>query len=128
MSTRRRVAVVDDDQSVRKALRRLLRAADFEAEAYGSGTDFLDALAAAVPHCLVLDLQMPEMTGLEVQQRLAERGIRLPIVIITGHSEPYMEAKCLAAGAGAYLRKPLDEKVLLAAINGAIAAGSPCGR
>jgi FixJ family two-component response regulator len=123
---RRRVAVIDDDPSVRKALQRLLRASDHDADAFASGQDFLESLPAAVPDCLVVDLQMPGMNGLAVQRELAQAGTRLPIVFITGHDEPGIRARCLAAGAGAYLRKPLDDKALLAAIEDAInAAGSP---
>jgi FixJ family two-component response regulator len=121
MSTRHRIAVIDDDHSVRKALQRLLRSVNLDADAYGSGREFLDALGDARPDCLVLDLQMPEMNGLELQQYLAESGIRLPVVVITGHDEPGMRAQCMAAGASTYLRKPLDDKVLLEAISTAIA-------
>ena len=124
MCARHRVAVVDDDHSVRRALRRLLRSADLDTEAYGSGHEFLDALAAAAPDCLVLDLQMPEMNGLELQQRLKDTGTRLPVVIVTGHDEPGMKARCMAAGVSAYLRKPIDGKALLEAIDRAIAEAS----
>lgn len=122
MSARHRIAVVDDNHSVRKALQRLLRSVNLDADAYGSGREFLDALGDARPDCLVLDLQMPEMNGFELQQHLAESGIHLPVVVITGHDEPGMRAQCMAAGASTYLRKPLDDKVLLDAINTAIAA------
>ncbi len=123
MSGRHRIAIVDDDHSVRKALQRLLRSINLDADAYGSGPEFLAALGDAKPDCVVLDLQMPEMNGLELQLRLAERGIRLPVVVITGHDEPGMRVQCMAAGASTYLRKPLDDKVLLEAINKAIATG-----
>jgi FixJ family two-component response regulator len=122
VQSRRRVAIVDDDHSVCKALARLLRASDLDADTYSSGRDFLDSLRSTVPDCLVLDLQMPEMNGLALQRELARARIRLPIVVITGHDEPGAQARCLAAGAGAYLRKPLDDKTLLAAIESAIDA------
>jgi FixJ family two-component response regulator len=122
VQSRRRVAIVDDDHSVCKALARLLRASDLDADTYSSGRDFLDSLRSTVPDCLVLDLQMPEMKGLALQRELARARIRLPIVVITGHDEPGAQARCLAAGAGAYLRKPLDDKTLLAAIESAIDA------
>ena len=117
---RRRIAVVDDDPSVCKALARLLRASDLDADAYGSAQQFLESLQTSAPDCLVLDLQMPEMNGLALQRELGRAGIRLPIVVITGHDEPGMQARCLAAGAAAYLRKPLEERTLLAAIEAAI--------
>src|ERR1044072_8524282 len=85
MTGRHRIAIVDDDHSVRKALQRLLRSINLDADAYGSGREFLAALSGAMPDCLVLDLQMPEMNGLELQQQLAESGVRLPVVVITGH-------------------------------------------
>ena len=118
--SRRRIAVVDDDPSVCKALARLLRASDLDADAYGSAELFLASLQTSVPDCLVLDLQMPEMDGLALQRTLGRSGRRLPIVVITGHDEPGMQARCLAAGASAYLRKPLEAGTLLAAIEAAI--------
>src|SRR5262245_34403339 len=105
MSARHRIAVVDDDHSVRKALCRLLRSVDFEADAYGSGREFLDAFRDKTPDCLVLDLRMPEMSGLELQRHLIDSGVRLPTVIITGHDEPGVREECIAAGASRYLRK-----------------------
>ena len=120
VKSRRRIAVVDDDPSVCKALARLLRASDLDADAHGSAQQFLESLQTSVPDCLVLDLQMPEMNGLALQRELGRAGIRLPIVVITGHDEPGMQARCMAAGAAAYLRKPLQEKTLLAAIEAAI--------
>lgn len=121
MSASRRIAVVDDDHSVRKALKRFLRSFDLEAETYGSAGEFLDAAHQSIPDCLVLDLHMPGMNGLELQQRLTETGVSLPVVIITGHDEPGMRARCLAAGASSYLRKPLDDQALLQAIHQAMA-------
>lgn len=125
--SRPRIAIVDDDPSVRKALARLLRASDLDADAYGSAEQFLESLHTSAPDCLVLDLQMPEMNGLALQRELVRTGIRLPVVIITGHDEPGMEGRCLGAGAGAYLRKPLDDKTLLAAIDDAINASNASG-
>jgi len=119
---RHRVAVVDDDESVRKALQRLLRASDLDADTFASAEDFLASLPQATPpDCLVLDLQMPWMSGLDLQRQVARTRLRLPIVVITGHDEPGMQARCLAAGASAYLRKPFEAGTLLAAIEAAIA-------
>ena len=121
VKTRPRVAVVDDDESVRKALQRLLRASDFDADTYASAQDFLASLPHATPpDCLVLDLQMPGTSGFDLQQQIVRAGLRLPIVVITGHDGPGMQARCLAAGASAYLRKPLEAGTLLAAIEAAI--------
>jgi FixJ family two-component response regulator len=119
--TRPRVAVVDDDKSVRKALQRLLRASDLDADTFASAQDFLASLSHATPpDCLVLDLQMPGVSGLDLQRQIGRAGLRLPIVVITAHDEPGMQARCLAAGASAYLRKPLEAGKLLAAIEAAI--------
>lgn len=114
------VAVVDDEEPVRKALWRLLRAAGFAAETFASGRDFLDSLPARRPDCLILDLQMPGLTGLEVLRELARAGERLPAVVVTAHDEPQSQAQCLSAGAAAYLCKPLEARVLLDAIAAAV--------
>ena len=110
------ISIVDDDESVRKALGRLLSSLDFHAETFDSGQEFLDSLADRWPDFVVLDLHMPGLTGLDVLQQLSRTRTRVPAVIITAHDEPETQAQCLAAGALAYLRKPLDEQVLLAAI------------
>jgi FixJ family two-component response regulator len=125
---RLRVAVIDDDESVRKALKRLLRAANLDADAFASGQEFLDSLASHVPDCVILDLHMPGMNGLDVQRQLARQDFRIPIVVITGHDEPQARAQCLAAGAAAYLRKPLDDEALLAAIERAAGAAARSAR
>jgi FixJ family two-component response regulator len=116
------IAIIDDDKAVRTALRRLLRCARHRAEAYGSGREFLDHLDQHTPDCLVLDMQMPEMSGLQIQQHLSAIGASVPVVMITGHDEAGAQEACLAAGASSYLRKPLDRSVLLEAIERAISS------
>jgi FixJ family two-component response regulator len=116
---RLRVAIVDDDAGVRRALARLLRASAFDPVTYGSGVEFLDSLGARLPDCLVVDLQMPEMTGLEVQQRLVKAGIKIPIIIMTAHDGLGTRERCRSAGAAAYLLKPLQQTLLISAINAA---------
>jgi FixJ family two-component response regulator len=118
------VAIVDDEEPVRKALKRLLRASGLEAESYASGKDFLEASAQREPDCVVLDLHMPCMTGLQVLRALQAARRMLPIVVITAHDAPEAREQCLAAGAAAYLRKPLDEHVLLGTISAAVSAAS----
>jgi FixJ family two-component response regulator len=114
------VAIVDDDASVRKALARLLRVFAIRSQTYGSAREFLDSLPSGVPECLIVDLHMPEMTGLELQGELVRTGARIPTIVITAHNETGYREQCRAAGATAYLLKPLDEHTLIAAINTAI--------
>jgi FixJ family two-component response regulator len=114
------VAVVDDDASVRKAIRRLLVASKLRVETFASGEEFLKSLASHSPDCLVLDLHMPGLSGLDVQRRIAHTGVNLPIVVITAHDEGEARTKCLSAGAAAYLQKPIDDQVLLDAVAAAV--------
>ena len=114
------VAIVDDEEPVRKALRRLLRASGLQAESYASGQEFLDAAAQRLPDCVVLDLHMPRMSGLQLLERIGEMPARPHVVIITAHDQPESRKQCLAAGASAYLRKPLDDRLLLNAISAAV--------
>jgi FixJ family two-component response regulator len=120
------IAVVDDDASVLKALTRLLRSRAFQARTYASAQDFLTALPDGLPKCLILDLQMPEMNGLELLQHLTRNGIRIPTIIITAHRENSIRERCESAGAIAFLLKPLQDTSLLAAIDDASRiAGTP---
>ena len=114
------IAVVDDDESVRRATRRLLRAAGFEVETYGSGTEFLDALKCRRPSCVIVDLHMPGMSGLEVQSNLAASGLGIPVVFITAYDDPGARDRAVQAGAVSYLRKPFSEETLLEAIDSAV--------
>jgi len=119
--TRPLIAVVDDEEPVRIALRRLLRSTDLDVETFPSGAEFLDSLKAHQPDCVVLDLHMPRVNGFAVLARLAEAGIRLPVVVITGHDSNESRERALAGGVSAYLRKPVDDETLLEAITAAIA-------
>ncbi len=114
------VAVVDDEESVRRALVRLLRASEMDVEAYPSGQAFLKSLEDGRPDCVVLDLQMTGITGREVQRRLAAANVYLPIVIVTAHDESSMRDQCIADGASTYLRKPLRGDILIRSIRDAI--------
>ena len=111
------IAVVDDDLSVRKALGRLLQANAFEAETFGSAKAFLASLSMRKPECLILDLNMPDYGGLDLQRYLKRNGINIPTVIITAHNEPGLQERCSLAGAAAFLIKPLTTKALMDSIS-----------
>lgn len=117
------IAVVDDEEAVRRALSRLLQASGLRARAYESAEDFLAHWRSDPPTCVVVDLHMPGLNGLELMRCLQHLDARLAFVVITAHDEPAMRALCLDAGAVDYLCKPLDEQTLLAAIEAACAAG-----
>jgi FixJ family two-component response regulator len=114
------LAVVDDDADVRMALTRLVSSAGFAVETFGSGAEFLRSLRDHEPDCLVLDLHMPEMSGLEVQAALASDHSAIPVVVITGHDTPESRARAIQLGARGYLRKPVNDSVLLETIESAI--------
>ena len=115
------VFVVDDDASVRKSLVRLIKAAGYEAEAFGSVGDFLARRPYGGPCCLVLDVRMPGRTGLDLQEALRAAGQRLSIVFITGYRDVPVSVKAMKGGAVDFLTKPVDEGTLLAAIEQAVA-------
>jgi FixJ family two-component response regulator len=110
------IAIVDDDVPVLKALERLLRGRGFEVCTYRSAPEFLDGLPAARPDCLIVDLHMPEMTGLELHQNLAQRNIRIPTIVITALGKEEGRDRCSAAGLRFLLHKPVQPSELLVAI------------
>jgi FixJ family two-component response regulator len=115
------IAVVDDEDSVRKALSRLLRSAGLREEIFAGGAEFLQSLADHKPDCVVLDIHMPGVTGFDVLDRLAETQAPPPVVVITGHDSPETYARVMSAGAVAYLRKPVNDQALLDAIAAGLA-------
>jgi len=114
------IAIVDDEQSIGRALVRLLRFANYRAEAFSSPIAFLESLASCVPDCVVLDLQMPVMTGVEVQERLLRLADPPPVIIITAHDEPETRDRCLALGAKHYLCKPVASAALIDSIRATV--------
>jgi FixJ family two-component response regulator len=118
------IAVVDDDQSVCKAIGRLIIKSNFDVVTVTSGQMLLDLLPVRPPDCILLDLHMPGLSGVDVLRALADIGSKLPVIVITGRDEPTARARCLAAGATAFLLKPLDPKRLLRAIGEAL-GGAP---
>jgi FixJ family two-component response regulator len=118
------VAVIDDDASVRRALVRLLASMDVRAEAHASGPAFLASRALHDTDCLLLDVHMPRMSGMEVLEQVREAATKVPVVLMTGRYDPAFAERSLAAGAAAFLRKPFDEGDLISAIERA--TGSRC--
>jgi FixJ family two-component response regulator len=114
------VAVLDDEESVRKALGRLIRSAGYGVEMFGSGVDFMQSLQRTRPDCVVMDLRMPVLSGFDVQAALQRSGVIVPVVIITGDDAPESRVRALRGGARAFLRKPVDDALLIEAIQNAV--------
>jgi len=120
------IVIVDDDESVCRALRRLIRSIAMDAETFSSGQDLLDLLEAMpsfCPDCLILDVQMPRMSGLAVQDNLARVGKTFPVIFITAHDDVGIREKALAAGAVAFIRKPFVDELLIRTIQEALRRG-----
>jgi FixJ family two-component response regulator len=115
------VFIVDDDASVRKSLERLVRSVGLRGETFASAPEFLQRAAADGPSCLVLDVRMPGVSGLALQERLAAAGHRIPIIFITGHGDITMSVRAMKAGAVDFLSKPFNDQDLLETIQEAIA-------
>jgi FixJ family two-component response regulator len=114
------IAIVDDDASVREALQSLIRSAGWRAETFVSAQEFLGRRGAEPPSCLILDLQLPGLSGIDLQKQMAEIGLEIPIVFLTGHGNIPASVQAMKAGAVEFLTKPLDEQKLLQAIQEAI--------
>lgn len=114
------IAVVDDEDSIRRALARLLRSAGLGASAYASGADFINSLSSNRPDCVVLDLHMPDMNGFEVQSLLMEARPPIPVVVITGHDSAETREQALSFHPAAYLLKPIHDQTLIDAIRAAL--------
>ena len=118
-----RVYVVDDEPAVRKALWRVLRVAGIEVSTFGSAEEFLGALEKEPAGCAILDVSMPGLDGLSLQEALGERGIDLPIVFLTARGDIPMTVRAMKAGAVDFLTKPIDGEVLVAAVRRALEKG-----
>jgi FixJ family two-component response regulator len=110
------VFVVDDDESVRDSLKMLLESSGYLTVTFKSAEDFLDSSFGQSPCCLILDIRLPGMSGLKLQEHLLKSRVRIPVIFITGHDRDRMEDEAMRLGAIAYLRKPFDEQCLLDAI------------
>jgi FixJ family two-component response regulator len=115
-----RVFVVDDDASMREALKNLLRSVGLEVETFGSAQEFLSSPRSETPGCLILDVRLPGVSGLDLQRQLAEANIHLPIVFITGHGDIQMSVRAIKAGALEFLTKPFRDQDLLDAVQQAV--------
>ena len=118
------VAIVDDDDSFARALERLFRASGFEVRTYSSAEAFLDSKRLPPPDCLVLDIQLGGMSGLELQQRLREGGEQAPIIFVTAHDAPGVRQEAERGGCWAYFLKPVPRKSIIEAITEAVNSGS----
>src|SRR5713226_9004367 len=114
------VSIVDDDVSVRRSTRRLLRSSGFRAEAFASAEEFLNSGWAGETACVILDLRMPGMNGLELQRRLNQNGNPVPVIFLSAHASDEDERSALRAGAVQFLRKPTSKDALLNAIRDAL--------
>jgi FixJ family two-component response regulator len=114
------VSIVDDDVSVRRSTRRLLRSAGFRAEAFASAEEFLSSGLAKETDCLILDLRMPAMNGLQLQRQLADASNPIPIIFLSAHASADDERRALQAGAIQFLQKPASKDALLLAIHNAL--------
>lgn len=119
-STEATVFVVDDDPSIRKSLTRLIASVGFKVETFASAQEYLKQDPCEGPACLVLDVRMPGMSGLDLQAELTSTGLCIPMIFITGHGNVPMSVKAMKAGAVDFIEKPFDEQTLLDAINEAV--------
>jgi FixJ family two-component response regulator len=118
--SRKVVAIVDDDESVREALEALVKTAGFDALAFASAEGFLDSGQQGNIGCLISDIRMPGMSGLELQARLNEDGYKIPIIFITAHGEEKVRMQALRAGTVEFLIKPFDNEAMLETIASAL--------
>ena len=121
MEPKRTVHIVDDDAAIRRSAGFLLTSSGYRVEGWPSGVEFLKDVRHATAGCILLDVRMPGMDGLEVQQALAEQGVALPVIVLTGHADVAIAVRAMKAGAVDFIEKPFERGVLLAAIEAAFA-------
>jgi CheY-like chemotaxis protein len=122
------VYILDDDVSVREAVGSLIRSVGLKVRTFASAQEFLTSLRKERPSCLVLDVQLPDINGFELQQELATKDIQIPIIFLTGHGDIPMSVRAIKAGALEFLTKPFEDEYLLEAIRNAIARQSKVGQ
>ena len=121
METRPTVFIIDDEQAMRDGLRLLVKSVGMQTECFANAQDFLDNYRASQPGCLVLDVRMPGMSGIELQEELARRKVDLPIIFLTGHGDVTMSVRAMKTGAVDFIEKPPNDQALLDAIQRAVA-------
>lgn len=119
MSARRMIHIVDDEEAIRRSAGFMLKTSGYAVSTYASGDAFLQAAKEAEPGCVLLDVRMPGMDGLEVQKVMAERGIAMPVVVLTGHGDITVAVRAMKGGAVDFIEKPFEKAVLLTAITAA---------
>lgn len=118
-----RVHVIDDDAAVRDSIAFILDVAGLEAATYESAVAFLDASRGLNPGCIVTDVRMPQMSGLDLVRRLKETGVNWPVIVITGHADVPLAVEAMKAGVADFLEKPFDDDQLIAAVKSALQGG-----
>jgi FixJ family two-component response regulator len=111
------VCIVEDDESVRRALQRLIRSVGLTAEGFATAEEFLQFSTQTHPSCLILDMNLPGLSGLQLQRRMNEEGRKVPVVVITAYQDEEVRKQALQAGAIAFLQKPFEELSLLQAVS-----------
>jgi FixJ family two-component response regulator len=125
MSIASLVSVIEDDQFFRESMRRLMRSLGYDVAAFPSAADFLASPRLAETACLIADVQMPAMTGLELYQHLIEAGYAIPTILMTAYPDDVDRARALNDGVVCYLRKPVDEQHLIRCLSAALPSGEP---
>ncbi|UNU45263.1 DNA-binding response regulator [Sphingopyxis sp. YF1] len=121
MSDRKLVHIVDDEDAIRRSASFMLKTSGYVVETWPSGAAFLKEIGHVPEGCVLLDVRMPEMDGLEVQQALLDRGVMMPVIVLTGHADVSIAVRAMKAGAVDFLEKPFEKAVLIAAIETAFA-------
>lgn len=121
MSPKRTIHLVDDEEAIRRSAGFMLKTSGFAVEAYPSGVAFLKVVRSVDPGCILLDVRMPEMDGLEVQAALNERGVTMPVIVLTGHGDVSIAVRAMKAGASDFIEKPFEKASLLKSIEDAFA-------
>jgi len=124
----RTIHLVDDDEAIRRSVSFMLRTSGHLVKTYASGVEFLGVAREAVPGCILLDVRMPDMDGLEVQQALKERGVPMPVIVMTGHGDVSLAVQAMKAGAVDFIEKPFEKAVLMSAIEEGFARIDRAGR